>query len=265
MQLRGEVANMRNAIDNFALALPLAVLLIYLVMVGLFRSLIDPVIILVAVPLGWIGTISMLHVTNTSVNVESMIGTLMMMGIVVSNSILLVDFANRMVRAGATAEKAVLEAGKRRIRPILMTALATILGIIAAGPWVRRRERDHGASGASGRWWSGREHRDDAAGGAGHAQSRPRSPTSWDSFADTRRHGGGDLMKEADRARPVRSTYRRWIPLAGGAALMIVAAMAYLYFQRAEDGISSTTPAPSSKHRCTTAPLKRTPKRSMSK
>ena len=74
-------------------------LLIYLVMVGLFRSLIDPLIILVAVPLGWIGTVLMLHLTNTSVNVESMIGTLMMMGIVVSNSILLVDFANRMVRA----------------------------------------------------------------------------------------------------------------------------------------------------------------------
>ena len=67
-------------------------------MVGLFRSMIDPLIILVAVPLGWIGTILMLHLTNTSVNVESMIGTLMMMGIVVSNSILLVDFANRMVR-----------------------------------------------------------------------------------------------------------------------------------------------------------------------
>jgi len=87
-------------------------------------------IILVAVPLGWIGTVLMLHVTDTSVNVESMIGTLMMMGIVVSNSILLVDFANRMVRHGATAEQAVLEAGKRRIRPILMTALATILGLL---------------------------------------------------------------------------------------------------------------------------------------
>lgn len=128
--IKGEVANMRSAFANFALALPLAVLLIYLVMVGLFRSLIDPLIILVAVPLGWIGTILTLHLTNTSVNVESMIGTLMMMGIVVSNSILLVDFANRMVESGATAEEAVLEAGKRRIRPILMTALATILGLL---------------------------------------------------------------------------------------------------------------------------------------
>jgi multidrug efflux pump subunit AcrB len=121
---------MRAAFDNFALALPLAVLLIYLVMVGLFRSLIDPLIILVAVPLGLIGTVLLLRLTQTSLNVESMIGTLMMMGIVVSNSILLVDFANRMVRAGATAEHAVLEAGKRRIRPILMTALATILGLL---------------------------------------------------------------------------------------------------------------------------------------
>jgi multidrug efflux pump subunit AcrB len=130
LQLRGEVANMRGAIGNFALALPLAVLLIYLVMIGLFRSLLDPLIILVAVPLGWIGTVLLLYLTNTSVNVESMIGTLMMMGIVVSNSILLVDYANRRVRAGATGEQAVFEAGISRIRPILMTALATILGLL---------------------------------------------------------------------------------------------------------------------------------------
>src|SRR5574341_1132153 len=128
--LKGEVANMRAAFEDFALALPLAVLLIYLVMVGLFRSLIDPLIILLAVPLGWVGTVVMLAVTNTSVNVESMIGTLMMMGIVVSNSILLVDQANRMVRSGLSPEDAVLEAGRRRIRPIIMTALATILGLL---------------------------------------------------------------------------------------------------------------------------------------
>ena len=130
IDVKGEVANMRAAFNNFSLALPLAVLLIYLVMVGLFRSMIDPLIILVAVPLGWIGTVLLLHFTDTSANVESMIGTLMMMGIVVSNSILLVDFSNRMVRAGATAEHAVLEAGRRRIRPIVMTALATILGLL---------------------------------------------------------------------------------------------------------------------------------------
>jgi len=130
VSMKGEVANMRNAFQNFTLALPLAVVLIYLVMVGLFRSLIDPLIILLAVPLGWIGTVLMLYVTNTSANVESMIGTLMMMGIVVSNSILLVDFANRMSRAGFAPDMAVLEAGKRRLRPIIMTALATILGLL---------------------------------------------------------------------------------------------------------------------------------------
>lgn len=128
--MKGEVANMRAAFENFSLALPLAVVLIYLVMVGLFRSFVDPLIILMAVPLGWIGTVLMLAVTQTSVNVESMIGTLMMMGIVVSNSILLVDFANRMAEAGLPAEQAVLEAGRRRLRPILMTALATILGLL---------------------------------------------------------------------------------------------------------------------------------------
>lgn len=128
--LKGEVANMRAAFENFALALPLAVVLIYLVMVGLFRSFIDPLIILLAVPLGWIGTVLMLALTNTSVNVESMIGTLMMMGIVVSNSILLVDFANRMARSGLPADQAVVEAGRRRLRPIVMTALATILGLL---------------------------------------------------------------------------------------------------------------------------------------
>jgi preprotein translocase subunit SecF len=128
--LKGEVANMRAAFENFSLALPLAVVLIYLVMVGLFRSFVDPLIILMAVPLGWIGTVLMLAVTQTSVNVESMIGTLMMMGIVVSNSILLVDFANRMAEAGLPADQAVLEAGRRRLRPILMTALATILGLL---------------------------------------------------------------------------------------------------------------------------------------
>lgn len=130
VSVKGEVANMRSAFQNFALALPLAVVLIYLVMVGLFRSLIDPLIILLAVPLGWIGTVLMLYVTGTSANVESMIGTLMMMGIVVSNSILLVDYANRMARSGMSAEEAVVEAGRQRLRPIIMTALATILGLL---------------------------------------------------------------------------------------------------------------------------------------
>ena len=110
-------------------ALPLAIILVYLVIVGLFQSFIDPLIILGAVPLGFIGVIRMLLLTHTSVNVESLIGSLMMIGIVVSNSVLLVDFANRRLRDGRPLKDALIEAGRLRIRPILMTALATVLGL----------------------------------------------------------------------------------------------------------------------------------------
>jgi multidrug efflux pump subunit AcrB len=96
----------------------------------LFRSYLDPFIIMFAVPLGFIGVIWMLLLTGTSVNVESLIGTLMMIGIVISNSVLLVEFANRRLREGLPIEEAVIEAGRLRIRPILMTSLATILGLL---------------------------------------------------------------------------------------------------------------------------------------
>jgi len=127
--LLGEVNSMRQSLSGFAMTLPVATILVYLVMVGLFRSFLDPVIILCAVPLGFIGVIWMLLLTHTSVNVESQIGTLMMIGIVVSNSVLLVDFANGLVRNGMPLEEAVVQAGRLRIRPVLMTALATILGL----------------------------------------------------------------------------------------------------------------------------------------
>jgi multidrug efflux pump subunit AcrB len=129
LMFKGEVDSMRAALKGFSGVLPLAMVLIYLVMVGLFRSYLDPLVIMFAVPLGFIGVTWMLLLTNTSVNVESLIGTLMMIGIVVSNSVLLVDFANRMIREGMKVEQAVLVAGRLRIRPILMTSLATILGL----------------------------------------------------------------------------------------------------------------------------------------
>ena len=129
LTFRGEVDSMRAAISGFAGTLPLAMVLIYLVMVGLFRSWLDPFVVMFAVPLGFIGVIWMLLLTHTSVNVESLIGTLMMIGIVVSNSVLLVDFANSKLREGMPLEEAVVEAGKLRIRPILMTSLATVIGL----------------------------------------------------------------------------------------------------------------------------------------
>jgi multidrug efflux pump subunit AcrB len=129
LEFKGEMGSMREALKGFAGTLPLAMLLIYLVMVGLFRSWLDPFVIMFAVPLGFIGVIWMLLLTNTSVNVESLIGTLMMIGIVVSNSVLLVDFANNRLRAGVPLEQAVVDAGRLRIRPILMTSLATVIGL----------------------------------------------------------------------------------------------------------------------------------------
>ncbi|MDC8448010.1 MAG: efflux RND transporter permease subunit [Nitrospira sp.] len=126
---KGEVDAMRAALAGFGGTLPLAMVLIYLVMVGLFRSYLDPFVVMFAVPLGFIGVIWMLLLTNTSVNVESLIGSLMMIGIVVSNSVLLVDFANNRLREGMPLEEAVVEAGRLRIRPILMTSLATIIGL----------------------------------------------------------------------------------------------------------------------------------------
>jgi len=129
LSLLGEVNSMRQALASFAMTLPVATLLVYLVMIGLFRSFLDPLIILCAVPLGFIGVIWMLLLTHTSINVESQIGSLMMIGIVVSNSVLLVDFANGLVRDGMPLEEAVVQAGRLRIRPVLMTALATILGL----------------------------------------------------------------------------------------------------------------------------------------
>jgi len=126
---KGEVDSMREALVGFGGGLPLAIVLIYLVMVGLFRSYLDPFVVMFAVPLGLIGVVWMLLLTNTSLNVESLIGTLMMIGIVVSNSVLLVDFANQRLQEGAALEEAVIDAGRLRIRPILMTSLATVFGL----------------------------------------------------------------------------------------------------------------------------------------
>src|SRR6185295_3449343 len=106
---KGEVDSMRQALLGFGGGLPLAILLIYLVMVGLFRSYLDPFVVMFAVPLGLIGVIWMLLLTNTSLNVESLIGTLMMIGIVVSNSVLLVDFANQRMLEGVPLEEAVVD------------------------------------------------------------------------------------------------------------------------------------------------------------
>jgi multidrug efflux pump subunit AcrB len=127
---RGSVASMQQSFTSFGFGLELAVVLLYLVMVVQFRSFIDPFIIMFAVPLGLIGVIWTLYLTGTTLNIESFMGIIVMVGIVVSNSILLVDFANQRRREGQTVRRATVESAVIRMRPILMTALATVVGLL---------------------------------------------------------------------------------------------------------------------------------------
>jgi len=127
---RGAVAAMQRSFSSFGLGLGMAVVLLYLVMVAQFASFLDPFIIMFAVPMGLIGVIWTLWMTNTTLNIESFMGIIVMVGIVVSNSILLVDFANQRRRDGQELRRAVVESARIRMRPILMTALATVAGLM---------------------------------------------------------------------------------------------------------------------------------------
>ncbi len=130
VDLRGSLDGMRASFRSFALGLILAIALLYLVLVAQFRSFLDPLIILLAVPMGLIGVLGLLYVTGTTINVQSLMGVVMMSGIVVSNSILLVEFMRRLREDGMELDEAVPMAGRVRLRPILMTSLATIIGLI---------------------------------------------------------------------------------------------------------------------------------------
>ena len=129
--IRGQSESMRTSFRSLALGMIIAILLVYLLMVVLFQSWLDPFIIMVAVPGSLMGVMWMLAVTGTTLNIESLMGAIMAIGIAVSNSILLVNFANDFrVEQGVDACEAALEAGKTRLRPVLMTALAMILGML---------------------------------------------------------------------------------------------------------------------------------------
>jgi len=128
--LRGSVEAMQKSFSSFSFGLAMAVVLLYLVMVAQFRSFLDPLIIMFAVPMGLIGVIWTLYLTGTTLNIESCMGIIVMVGIVVSNSILLVDFANERRRQGQPLRLAVVESARIRMRPILMTALATVVGLM---------------------------------------------------------------------------------------------------------------------------------------
>jgi HAE1 family hydrophobic/amphiphilic exporter-1 len=130
VELRGMVQGMNASFRSFALGLCLAVVLLYLILVAQFRSWKDPVLILLAVPMGFIGVLIVLPLTGTTLNVMSLMGVLMLVGISASNSILIVDFAHRLEEQLDSPEDAIITACRVRLRPILMTSLATIIGMV---------------------------------------------------------------------------------------------------------------------------------------
>jgi HAE1 family hydrophobic/amphiphilic exporter-1 len=130
VDLRGSVQGMQQSFRSFGLGLILAVLLVYLVLVAQFQSFVDPFIILLAIPPGLTGVIILLLLTGTTLNVMSLMGVIMMVGIVVSNSILIVEFTRTLREEGTPLQEAVGKACRVRLRPVLMTSLATVLGLI---------------------------------------------------------------------------------------------------------------------------------------
>lgn len=127
--LRGMVQGMEASFRSFAMGLSLSLVLLYLILVAQFRSFLDPVLILLAVPTGIIGVLLILLFTGTTLNVMSLMGLIMMVGIVVSNSILIVEFAHRLEETGMPVRDAIISSCRIRLRPILMTSLATIIGL----------------------------------------------------------------------------------------------------------------------------------------
>ncbi|HEY2842904.1 MAG TPA: efflux RND transporter permease subunit [Bryobacteraceae bacterium] len=130
VDVRGMVQGMRASFTSFGYGLLLSVLLLYLILVAQFKSFLDPALILLAVPPGLAGVILVLTMTGTTLNVQSLLGVIMMTGIVVSNSILIVDFTHRLREEGKPVREAVAHACRVRLRPVLMTSMATLFGLL---------------------------------------------------------------------------------------------------------------------------------------
>ena len=130
INIRGLVNTMQSSFRSFGFGLLLSVLLVYLVLVAQFSSFTDPFLIVLAVPTGLVGVMLTLAFTDTSLNVQSLMGIVMLTGMVVSNSILIVDFANKLRGEGRPIRDAVAHSCRIRLRPILMTSLATVVGLL---------------------------------------------------------------------------------------------------------------------------------------
>ena len=130
VSVHGSVQSMRQSFQSFAVGIILSVVLVYLILVAQFRSFIDPFLILLAVPPGLTGVLLILFATGTPISVMSLMGILLMVGISVSDSILIVEFINRLREEGQSLREAVVQGPRVRLRPVLMTTLATLIGLI---------------------------------------------------------------------------------------------------------------------------------------
>jgi HAE1 family hydrophobic/amphiphilic exporter-1 len=127
----GEYEEQQKAAADFRLSIIMALILIYMVMAGQFERFLDPLVVMFSVPLAIIGVVPTLMITGTTLNIQSLMGMIMLIGIVVNNAIVLVDYINLMRREkGLNVMEAVIESGRLRLRPILMTTLTTILGLL---------------------------------------------------------------------------------------------------------------------------------------
>jgi HAE1 family hydrophobic/amphiphilic exporter-1 len=132
LRLSGDAEAMREAGQEFMLMLVLAVLVVYMVLAAQFESFVQPLIVMAALPFSMVGALGGLWVMGMSINLFSMIGIVLLIGLVTKNSILLVDYANQLRARGATAEEAIRTAAPVRMRPVLMTALSMIFGVMPA-------------------------------------------------------------------------------------------------------------------------------------
>ncbi len=130
VNLRGMVQGMEASFKSFAFGFLISFLLLFLILTAQFKSFIDPFLIMLAIPMGFVGVLIILPLTGSTLNVMSLMGVLMLVGIADSNSILIVDFAHNLEKQGLSAADAVITACRVRLRPILMTSLATIIGMI---------------------------------------------------------------------------------------------------------------------------------------
>ena len=130
MEFGGEDQMMMEAFSDLSLVLAFAVVLVYMVMAAQFESLLHPLTIMFSMPLALVGVVLGLAITGTPVSVLAAIGVIVLAGVVVNNAIVLVDYINILRQRGLAVREAILTAGPTRLRPILMTTLTTVLGLV---------------------------------------------------------------------------------------------------------------------------------------